>query len=116
MGYRFTDTLSSIGHALLASCLFGATFGLLKLLHVHNAQWIAIGFPAGLYYGREILDQARNIYDDCVDFGWTHDKARQESQKFIHAFFVGWDLDGILDVVFPWTALITLAVLASIFF
>jgi hypothetical protein len=114
MKYRLTDLLSSLGHAALASCVFAATYGALKLLGVHTAQWIALGFPAGLYYGREVLDQQRNIYEDFKR-SMPSEKARALSQRFRYAFFYGWDLDGILDVVFPWTALVTLAVLATIF-
>jgi hypothetical protein len=109
------DLPSSIGHAALASGVALVLFGVLKCLGVAHAQWIAVGFPAGLYYGREILDQARNIEQDYVNSGLSKPDARAKAQSFVHAFFVGWDLDGVLDVVFPWVALVTLAVLASIY-
>jgi hypothetical protein len=63
----------------------------------------------GLYYGREVLDQQRNIYDDNKDI-MGHDRARAYSQSPIHAFFVGWDLDGVLDVLVPWGVGLGLAI------
>ena len=112
---KLTDALSWLGHAALASAIAGVLYGLLRVLGVQNAQWIAIGFPAGMYYGREILDQYRNIYEELKATGIGSEEARAQAQGWRYALFYGWHLDGILDVVFPWTALVTLAVLASIF-
>jgi hypothetical protein len=115
--YSLTKDLpSSIGHASLASIVAVLIFAFLRFAKVEHAQWIAIGFPAGLYYGREILDQARNIEEDfMLHWGLSRPDARAKAQGWTHAFFVGWDLDGILDVVFPWSALLALAVLATIY-
>jgi hypothetical protein len=110
MSYKFTDLLSSLGHGAITASIANLIFWPLHLAGVANASVIAVLFPMGLYYGREIIDQARNIQEDFIALGMAKPQARAMAQSPIHAFFVGWDLDGVLDVLVPWGVGLALAV------
>jgi hypothetical protein len=110
MTYKITDLFSSLGHLALTSALATLVFWPLHLTGVSNASVIAVLFPMGLYYGREIIDQNRNIREAYELSGMTSQQARTASAHPKHLFGVGWDLDGILDVVVPWIGGVALAV------
>jgi hypothetical protein len=110
-----TKLASSLGHCLVATLLFTVVFVPLHSLHVPSAPWISYGFPVGLYFGREFLDNNRNYYEALKASGLSGEQARKVAQGWRGWVpFWHWTLDGILDCVLPALTVLGLALFASL--